>query len=218
MLPMRILAAPGPVSYPIIASTLRNKDVEITFGKESGENVDVVLDSTVSLARRNLRIDYVTIKGLMVIHPDVGKRIGVWRKGSAADVLTRALLAKKSISAELVYADEMPQLMALLKDGKVDSVVVSSALAKGKTFEELLNVPGSCGATVFRNEDEFVRLYNEGIEIIRQDPEGSAQYVLSKLPIKVQKEFIIGNIMNSKVEVTKLNSDVEFKNLIREFV
>ncbi len=215
---MKVQAAPGPVSYPMIASTLKNKEVKITFGKEGGDDVDVVLDSTVSLVRRNFRIDYITIKGLMVVHPDVGRKIGVWRRGSAADVLTRALLAKKGIRADLVYADEMPQLMALLKEGKVDSVVVSSALAKGKTFEELLGIPGSCGATVLRNEEEFLRLYNEGIEIMKQDPEGSAEYVLSKLPIKVPKEFVIGSIMNSKVEVSRLTSDTQFRDLIRDFL
>lgn len=90
---LKVIAAPGPVSYPMIASTMKNKEISIDFGKEG--SADVILDSTVSLVRRGIRMDYITVKGLMVVSPDVGRRIGVWRKGSAADVLARASLTKK---------------------------------------------------------------------------------------------------------------------------
>ena len=73
------------------------------FGKE-GENVDVILDSTV---KRGLKIDYITIKGLTSIYPDVGRKIGVWRKGSAADILTRALITLNNIKSEIIYIDDM---------------------------------------------------------------------------------------------------------------
>ncbi|ARM75077.1 DUF3834 domain-containing protein [Acidianus manzaensis] len=214
---MKALVAPGPVSYPLIASTIKNKDIQIFFGKEGNENVDVILDSTVSLVKRGLKIDYVTIKGLMSIYPDIGKKIGVWRKGSAADVLTRALITLKNIESEIVYVDDMEKIMQMLQQKQVDSAVVSSALGKGKTFEELLGIPGSCGATVYSNEDDFIRAYNEGIEIMKEDPEGSAEYVLSKLPIKVKKEFIIGSIQNSEVKIEKPKNYKEFEDLVKRF-
>lgn len=218
MLSMKILAAPGPVSYPIIASKIKNKDIQIFFGKDGNANADVILDSTVSLVRRNLKIDYITIKGLMVISPDIGKKIGVWRKGSAADVLTKALLREKNINSELIYANEMQELVKMLKDRNIDSAVLSSALAKGKSFEDLLNIPGSCGAKVYNNEDEFIRLYTEGIELIKEDPEGSSEFIASTLPMQVPKDFIIGSMKNSILKVNKLDDDTRFVNLIKDFL
>jgi len=215
---MKILAAPGPVSYPIIASKIKNKDIQIFFGKDGNANADVILDSTVSLVRRNLKIDYITIKGLMVISPDIGKKIGVWRKGSAADVLTKALLREKNINSELIYANEMQELVKMLKDRHIDSAVLSSALAKGKSFEDLLNIPGSCGAKVYNNEDEFIRLYTEGIELIKEDPEGSSEFIASTLPVQVPKDFIIGSMKNSILKVNKLDDDTRFVNLIKDFL
>jgi ABC-type amino acid transport substrate-binding protein len=215
---MKILAAPGPVSYPIIASKMKNKDIQIFFGKDGNENVDAILDSTVSLVRRNLKIDYITIKGLMVISPNIGKKIGVWRKGSAADVLTKALLREKNINAELIYANEMQELVNMLKNRSIDSAVLSSALANGKTFEELLNIPGSCGAKVYNGDDEFIRLYNEGIELIKEDPEGISEFIASNLPMQVPKNFIKMSMTNSLLEVTKLNDDSRFANLIKNFL
>jgi len=218
MLPMKVLAAPGPVSYPIIASKMKNKDIQIVFGKDGNNDVDVILDSTVSLVRRNLKIDYITIKGLMVISPDIGKKIGVWRKGSAADVLTRVLLREKKINAELIYANEMQELVKMLKEKNIDSAVLSSAVAKGKSFEELLNIPGSCGAKVYKNEDEFIRLYTEGIELIKEDPEGSSEFIASTLPMSVPKDFIIGSMKNSVLEINRLHDDTRFANLIKDFL
>ncbi len=218
MLSMKILAAPGPVSYPIIASKMKNKDGQIIFGKDGSEDADVILDSTVSLVRRKLKIDYITIKELMVISPNIGKKIGVWRKGSAADVLTKALLKENNINAELIYANEMQELVKMLKGRNIDSAVLSSALAKGKSFEELLNIPGSCGAKVYKNENEFIRLYTEGIELIREDPEGSSEFIASILPMQVSKEFIIGSMKNSVLEVTKLADDSRFVSLIKDFL
>ncbi|AWR95852.1 DUF3834 domain-containing protein [Acidianus brierleyi] len=215
---MKVLAAPGPVSYPIIASKMKNKDIQIVFGKDGNNDVDVILDSTVSLVRRNLKIDYITIKGLMVISPDIGKKIGVWRKGSAADVLTRVLLREKKINAELIYANEMQELVKMLKEKNIDSAVLSSAVAKGKSFEELLNIPGSCGAKVYKNEDEFIRLYTEGIELIKEDPEGSSEFIASTLPMSVPKDFIIGSMKNSVLEINRLHDDTRFANLIKDFL
>lgn len=214
---MKVLAAPGPVSYPIIASTMKNKNIQVIFGKE-GENVDVILDSTVSLVKRGLKIDYITIKGLTSIYPDVGRKIGVWRKGSAADILTRALITLNNIKSEIIYIDDMQKLLSLLEKGEVDSVTISAAFGKGKTFEELLGIPGSCGATVYSNEEEFVRAYSEGIEIIKEDPKGSVDYILDKLPIKMSSKFIIGNMMNSEVKVERLKGDYkEFEEIVKRF-
>ncbi|NON61648.1 DUF3834 domain-containing protein [Acidianus sp. RZ1] len=212
---LKVLAAPGPVSYPIIASSMKNR-VDISFGKEG--NLDVILDSTVSLVKRRLKINYGTIRGLMVVVPEIGSRIGVWRKGSAADVLTKALIFTKQLNASIIYVDDAEKIASMLNSGEIDSAVVSSAVGKGKTFEELLGIPGSCGAVINKGEDEFLRLYNEGIELIREDPEGTSEFIMSKLPIKQKKEFIIGTMVNSDLEIRKVDNYKEFEELVKRFL
>jgi ABC-type amino acid transport substrate-binding protein len=211
---MQVIAAPGPVSYPIIAASAKNKDIKIVFSKEG--KADVILDSTVSLVKRGLRINYVTIKELLSVYPNVGKRIGVWRKGSAADVLIRALLTTKGVNAELVYADDMRKILEMFKNKEIDSAVVASAFGKGITFEESLGIPGNCGAHVISNEDEFVSAYTEGIDMFKSDPEGFANAVSSTL--KVDKEFVINTMKNSVLKVEKLNDDKDFAELVKKFI
>ena len=213
---LKVIAAPGPVSYPMIASTMKNKDIIIDFGKDG--SADVILDSTVSLVRRGLRTDYVTIKGLMVVSPDVGKRIGVWRKGSAADVLTRALLDMKGIRGEVVYADEMPRLVEMLNKKEVDSIVIASPFAKGKTFEELLGIPGSCGASVNANHEEFISAYSEGIELMKQDPQGVAEYVSKKVPIQANLQMIVNLPKTTVLTVERLKDNSQFENLVKKYL
>ncbi len=85
---MRIITAPGPVCYPIVAAQMERDDIDIEFAKEG--RADIVLDSTVSLVKRGLPIDLVTINNLAVVFPKLGHEVGLARKGGAADVLIRA--------------------------------------------------------------------------------------------------------------------------------
>ncbi|MEM0279641.1 DUF3834 domain-containing protein [Metallosphaera sp.] len=213
---LKVLAAPGPVSYPMIAATMRNHDILIDFGKEG--KADVILDSTVSLVRRGLRLDYITIKGLMVVSPDVGNRMGVWRQGSAADVLTRALLDKKGLKSQLVYSDDMGKLKEMLQNGEVDSIVVASVISKGKTFEELLGIPGSCGVHVNGDREGFISAYQEGIDIMKQDPQGSAEYVMKRLPVQVNPKMIsdLPKVVTLLIERTSDYSD--FEQLVKRYI
>ena len=214
---IRILAAPGPVSYPLLAYQMKNKDIEIYFGKE-GSNADAIVDSTVSLAKRGLRIDYVTVKRLMVISPKLKEgKIGVWRKGSAADVLARAVIDLKKIKAEIVYKDDMTELLNMLKSGQVDAATLASAIGKGDAFEDLLGIPGSCGIHINSSEDRVIEAYKQGIEIAKEDPEGVANYIVKSLPIKVNKEFIIGVFKNAEFNVWKGGEFKEFYEMVRKY-
>jgi ABC-type amino acid transport substrate-binding protein len=189
---MRVLAAPGPVSYPVIVN---NRGIELSFSKDG--TADVVLDSTVSLAKRGLKINYITVKGLLNVYPKVGKRIGVPKILTAANVLTKALIEVKKLDSRIVSIDDMQKIMNSLKEGEVDSVVVPSGIVKGITFEELLGIPGSCGANVKPEfKDEFISLYKEGIDKFKEDPEGSALKVVSALGGRVSKEFVINTMKN----------------------
>ncbi|QKR01054.1 DUF3834 domain-containing protein [Metallosphaera tengchongensis] len=213
---LNVIAAPGPVSYPMVAASSKYKDITIDFGKEG--KADVILDSTVSLVKRGVRIDYITIKGLMVVSPDVGRKIGVWRRGSAADVLTKALFHKKGINGEIVYAEDMQKLMELLNQRQVESVVVPAPFGRGKTFEELLNVPGSCGASILANHEEFVRAYSEGIDLMKEDPQGTAEYIASRLPVQANKKMIVDLPRVTTLGVMKMDKYDEFENLVKRFL
>jgi len=214
---IRILAAPGPVSYSLLAYQMKNKDIEISYGKE-GSNADAIVDSTVSLAKRGLRIDYVTVKKLMVISPKLKEgKIGVWRRGSAADVLARALIDLKKLKAEIINKDDMTELLSMLKSGQIDAATLTSAVAKGDAFEDLLGVPGSCGIHINSSEEKVINAYRQGIEIAKEDPEGVANYIVNNLPIKVNKEFIIGVFKNAEFNVWKGGEFKEFYEIVRKY-
>ncbi|MEM4271449.1 MAG: tetratricopeptide repeat protein, partial [Candidatus Pacearchaeota archaeon] len=47
-------------------------------------------------------------------------------------------------------------------------------------------------------------------------PEGSVDYILDKLPIKMSSKFIIGNMMNAEVKVERLKGDYkEFEEIVK---
>ncbi|BFH72240.1 DUF3834 domain-containing protein [Sulfurisphaera javensis] len=216
---IRILAAPGPVSYPLIAYQIKNKDIEITFGKE-GTSADAIVDSTVSLVKRGLRLDYITVKRLMVISPGVREgKIGIWRKGSAADVLTRAVIDKRKLNAEIIYSEDFLQLLNMLKSNQVSSATLSSAIAKGEAFEDLLEVPGSCGIHINNSsaEESIINAYKEGIEIAKQDLDRVADYIVKNLPIKVNKEFVVGVFKNAEFDIWKGGEFKEFYELVKKY-
>jgi hypothetical protein len=109
--------------------------------------------------------------------------------------------------------------MESLKKGEIDSAVVPSGVAKGITFEELLGIPGNCGAHVkpeFR--DQFISLYNEGIDMFKQDPEGFATKVVATLGGRVSKEFVINVMKNSAFNIEELPNDEEFVKLVRKYI
>lgn len=214
---IRILTALGPVSYPLLAYQMKYKDIELNFGKE-GSSADAIVDSTVSLAKRGLRLDYITVKKLMVISPTLREgKIGVWRKGSAADILTKAVLGEKKVKSEIVYSDDMLQLINMLKSNQISSATLTSALAKGDTFEDLLGVPGSCGIHINSLEEKVVNVYEEGIRIMQKDPEAVSDYIVKNLPIKVNKEFVMKVISNAEFNVWKGGDFKEFYELIKRY-
>ncbi|BBG25473.1 DUF3834 domain-containing protein [Sulfuracidifex tepidarius] len=210
-----VIAAPGPVVYPLLAAG--DGRIKVDFGKE-GE-ADAVFDSTVSLVRRGLRIDRVLVKGLMQVFPSLGNKMVVWRKGSAADVLLRSYITKAGKNIEIVYVDDQSEIMKLLKSNQVDSAVVSSAVGKGIPFEELLpEVPGSCGVHLNRNEEMILSAYMKGIEEFKRNPEEAANRVASKLPMKVDPSFIKGTMTNSILTVEKPKDFMAFKQLISSVI
>ncbi|WOE50077.1 DUF3834 domain-containing protein [Sulfuracidifex metallicus] len=212
---INVIAAPGPVVYPLLAAN--DERINISFGKEG--DADAVFDSTVSLVRRGLRIDKVLVKGLMQIVPSIGNKTAVWRKGSAADVLLRAYLSRSGKKVEIVYVNDQSEIMKLLKSGEVDSAVVSSAFGKGIRFEDLIpEMPGSCGVHINRNEEVILEAYQKGIEAFKRNPDEASNVVISKLPMKMDPSFVKGTMLNSILGIEHVNDYFGFKNAIAPFL
>ncbi len=216
---MRLQAAPGPVSYAFIVSG----KVELQFGKEGAGNVDAVADSITSLIKRDIRIDYGALGKIMTVYPTFSDLVGVWRKGSAADILTRGLFKLKGIKGSIEYADDWQSLMNMLKEGRVKSITISSAFGYGIPFEDILaehgiKMPASCGISIINKneEDAILQAYREGLDRMKEDPEGSAEKIVSTLPIKIPKNFVLGIIKNAELTVKRLDDYSDFQRLVKE--
>ncbi len=222
---MKVIAAPGPVCYPLVAAMMERDDIEIEFKKSPDilkEKPDVILDSTVSLVKSGLPIDYVTIENLSRVAPKLGYKIGITRKGGASDILFRAYVGETKKDVEIQYFDSMSDLMGAMNANKVDTVVVPAMDNAGVSIEEYfkksdVNIPGSCGATVYNKEKDFVEAYNLGIKIIREKPEEAAKFVVSHLPIQFPPEFVINTMKNSDLNVHKPENYDEFIRLVKKY-
>lgn len=217
---MKVIAVPGPVSYPLLAATREFKDIQIEFGKE-GE-ADAVLDSSVSLIRRGLPIHYTLIRGLVILHPDLTDKISVWRRGSAGDVLLRSYLSLSQRKAEIVYVENMGDTMKLLREGKVSSALVSPAVGSGRDLEALLETvgvksPGSCGAYVKGNVDELREAYLTGLRMFREDPEGTSEFVADSLPTSSPSTFVAGNVLKTHVTFERTGDYSRFQEVVKSF-
>ncbi|ADY01034.1 hypothetical protein VMUT_0824 [Vulcanisaeta moutnovskia 768-28] len=219
---MKIITAPGPVSYPLILATGEHKDLDLAFGKGGEEhNAYAITDSLTSLIRSGLRIDIVTVKKLMFVYPELrGPRIAVWRRGSAADVLTRALLDRGGLRAELIYADDWPSVLNMLNTGNAQSAVLNLGILEhdGEFLEDLVNAPGACGAQINGDPQYFIDVYNTGIRIARENPVDSADYVVSKLPIKLPRDFVLNILRRVDYGIYSPGDISGFIRLVRSYV
>lgn len=216
---VKVLAAPGPVSYPLVAAEDR-ANISLEFSKEG--SADTVVDSIVSLIKRGLRVDYITVKELMTVYPELrGPRIGVWRRGSAADVLVRAAADMYGVRATLIYADEWQQLYRMVSSGDVDSAVLSIAMVNRRpTLEAMVGAPGACGVSLLNPESlgSIREAYELGVELMRRDPEGSADIIASRLPIKVPRDFVLGIIRNAEYFFRPAEDMESFTRLVMKYL
>ncbi|WP_373468724.1 DUF3834 domain-containing protein [Acidianus infernus] len=127
-----VLTPPGPVAYPIIASTMKRRDVKVVFEG----NAEVKLNAIPLLNE----VNYVLVARMLVITPGL---VAVWKKGSANHILLDTVLKLYSHNAEVVFTDDPAEVYKLYKEGKADSAVVTTAVTKdGLYFEDLLSAKG----------------------------------------------------------------------------
>lgn len=219
------MAAAGPVCYPLVAAMMERKDIDIEYKKSSdigNAKPDVVLDSTVSLVKSGLPIDYVTINGLSRVVPKLGYKVGMTRKGNASDILFRAYIGESKKDVEIQYFESMSDLMGAMNSNKIDTVVVLAIDNAGISIEDYLKksniiIPGSCGATVYNNEADFVDSYNLGIKLFKEKPEETAKFVVSKLPMQIPFEFVMSIMKNTILNVHKPDNYDEFIHLVKKY-
>ncbi|BFH72911.1 DUF3834 domain-containing protein [Sulfurisphaera javensis] len=204
----------GPVSYPIIASTMKRHDIKIVF--EKSEDADVYMDAIPLLNNT----DYVLVSKMLLITPKIGDKIAVWKKGSANDILLQLLVKLYKISPEIIYTEDPSEVYKLYIQGKVDSAMVTVGITKdGEYIEDLFLkkgfiLPGICGAKVNRREEDFVSAYQEGIDLFKENPEETAEYVADNLPIPRPSTFIEKIMTNAKYKVERVSFD--FKKFTSE--
>ena len=212
------MAAPGPVSYPLILAEDK-ADISIDFDKEGYS--DVIADSITSLIKRGLKVDFITVKELLAVHPKLkGPKIGVFRKGSAGEILVKAAMDKYNIKGEIIYADSWQQLLNLLNSGELNSAVVSIALVKPeKTLESMVSAPGACGLSI--NKKELIKpvkdAYELGINIAKKDPEEAADRIVSRLPVDVPRDFVYKIITNAEYFFKPAENIDSFIELVKKY-
>lgn len=216
---INVIAAPGPVCYPLIAAN--DERFNIMFQKEG--DAPVILDSSVSMARRGLTPNVSLIRGLAVASPGIGKKIGIMRRGSSNEILVRAIMHLKKQQVEIVTIEDASSIESMMKDGAIDSAIIPAPFGKGTSLESILEsygigTPGSCVAKV----DDAVRkafdeAYMNGLEKMRKDPEATAKYVASVLPNKTDPAFIMKAILETDTSVKDAPEHREFADLVRRF-
>ncbi len=216
---VKVMAAPGPVSYPLILAEDKS-DISIIFDKEG--YADVIADSIVSLIKRRLSIDYITVKELQTIYPELrGPKIGVFRKGSAGEILLKALMDKNNVKGEIVYSDNMQELFKMLNSGLINSAVLNIALVQtNKSLESMVNAPGACGISVNNKESlkSVKEAYELGISIAKSNPEEAADKIVTRLPIAVSKDFVYKIITKAEYFFKPAGDVSSFVELVKKYI
>ncbi|AWR96391.1 DUF3834 domain-containing protein [Acidianus sulfidivorans JP7] len=216
---MLVISSPiGPVSYPVIAAKMKRNDFQIEFDSKEG---DIKLDAIPLLQKTN----YVLVKKMLIITPKIGNRIAVWKKGSANDILLNSILKLYGIKSQIIYTDDPSKVYVLYKEGKVDSALVTTAVSKqGLYIEDLLKekgfeLPGICGADIIKENlaDDFYSIYNEGIDLFKENIEEASEYVAEyladNLSVYRSSLFIQSIFESSEFMISKLNPPYIFRKI-----
>lgn len=137
----------------------------------------------------------------------------------APDLLIRALLDKVGLKAELIYANDWYSILNMFNRGEVQSAVLNLGVLNhsGVFLEELVNVPGACGAHMNGNLQYFIDAYTAGIEAIKRGLVGAAEYVARRLPINVPKAFIENILRRVKYGIYDPGDYTNLINIVKRY-
>jgi len=214
---MKISSPIGPVSYPLIASQMKRHDFELLFNADSA---DAYVNASVELILKDLEVNYSLIRKMLIVTPFIGDKIVVWKKGSANDLMLRAILKLLNKNSQIIYTEDPMQVFAIYKKGDADSALVTNSIdEKGIPLDELFEkfniyIPGICGAHISRGEEDFISIYQEGIDLFIENPEETAEYVSDNLPIFRGSIFIQKLMERSILKIEKAKDYSKFKEII----
>jgi len=214
---MKVSSPIGPVSYPLIASQMKRHDFELLFNADSA---DVYVNASVELILKDLEVNYSLIRKMLIVTPFIGDKIVVWKKGSANDLMLRAILKLLNKNSQIIYTEDPMQVFAIYKKGDADSALVTNSIdEKGIPLDELFEkfniyIPGICGAHISRGEEDFISIYQEGIDLFIENPEETAEYVSDNLPIFRGSIFIQKLMERSILKIEKAKDYSKFKEII----
>lgn len=214
---MKVSSPIGPVSYPLIASQMKRHDFELLFNADSA---DVYVNASVELILKDLEVNYSLIRKMLIVTPFIGDKIVVWKKGSANDLMLRAILKLLNKNSQVIYTEDPTQVFAIYKKGNADSALVTNSIdEKGIPLDELFEkfniyIPGICGAHISKGEEDFISIYQEGIDLFIENPEETAEYVSDNLPIFRGSIFIQKLMERSILKIEKAKDYSKFKEII----
>jgi len=214
---MKVSSPIGPVSYPLIASQMKRHDFELLFNADSA---DVYVNASVELILKDLEVNYSLIRKMLIVTPFIGDKIVVWKKGSANDLMLRAILKLLNKNSQVIYTEDPMQVFAIYKKGNADSALVTNSIdEKGIPLDELFEkfniyIPGICGAHISKGEEDFISIYQEGIDLFIENPEETAEYVSDNLPIFRGSIFIQKLMERSILKIEKAKDYSKFKEII----
>jgi len=142
------------------------------------------------------------------------------KKGSANDLMLRAILKLLNKNSQIIYTEDPMQVFAIYKKGDADSALVTNSIdEKGIPLDELFEkfniyIPGICGAHISRGEEDFISIYQEGIDLFIENPEETAEYVSDNLPIFRGSIFIQKLMERSILKIEKAKDYSKFKEII----
>ncbi len=216
---MKISSPIGPVSYPLIASQMKRHDFELLF---NSENADAYVNASVELILKGLEVNYSLIRKMLIVIPSIGNKIVVWKKDSANDLMLKAILKLSNKSSQIIYTEDPMQVFVIYKKGEADSALVTNSIDEnGIPLDEYFDnfdiyIPGICGVHISNDEEDFISIYQEGIDLFAENPEETAEYVSDNLPIFRGSIFIQKLMERSMLKIEKTQDYTKFKEIIMD--
>ncbi|GAB6945286.1 hypothetical protein JCM14467A_20680 [Vulcanisaeta sp. JCM 14467] len=88
---------------------------------------------------------------------------------------------------------------------------------KGEFLEDLIGAPGACGAQINGDPQYFIDVYKAGIKAAKKDLASTVDYVASKLPIRLPREFIRNILARVEYGIYSPGNYREFVEIVRRY-
>jgi hypothetical protein len=201
----------GPVSFPLlVARELGEEQINLKNSCETNEIGDIVLDSITNIAKLKVK-GYKIVAGVYIdMYSILGNknsnRIYTIRAGTLADINAR--LYAKYTNKEVINTDAET---AVKKSEEGYLAIVGIEVKIGEKLEDELARLGlrtpSCVIYSKVDPTNLLKIYEKGINIIREDPKNSARVISS-----LSKYYTL-NVMENIIEHYNHRLTINFHEL-----